>query len=182
MPSCKCLWCDSFIDQNVKVCPECSCLNAEPKVRTRHGTRTGVVLGLLALPLMVSLAFASRLEHSVMDGPSSSTVAAVVAQPVAPQRVVTFANPVEQATWVNGQRSLGLLLGKSSYTAFMSTGAGNVVSLCGTVQGTIGYQTKSGRQRYISVFGRPDGTVLETQDPSFQVLWTRVCKGSGTVA
>jgi hypothetical protein len=180
MASYKCLWCDASIDKNLSVCPECNYENPEQKRRTRHGSRIAVGLAVLVVPLMISLAFAAQREHNEIVAQFSPTAASAVV--VAPQRVVTFADPVQQASWVNGRKSLGQLFGQRSYTAFMSTGAGKVVSLCGSVQGTTGYQSRSGRQRYVSVFGRLDGTVLETQDPSFQVLWARVCKGSGSVA
>jgi hypothetical protein len=175
------MWCEAPINENLSACAECNYQNPKSRPRSRHGRR--VLLSLLVLPLMGSLALAARIEHGVMAAKSPQAVATVAAaRPVQPQPVVSFADPAQEATWVDGQKSLGLMLGETTFTAFMSTGAGNVVSLCGNVKGTTGYQTPSGQRRYISVFGRLDGTVMETQDPSFEVLWNRACRGSSIAA
>jgi len=187
MSSTQCLWCEALISDSLTACPECGCHNPT-RVRTRRARPGRILLAVLALPLMASIAFASQSENgrltikALQTAATSLVAEAPAAVPVAAQPVMAFADPEQKATWVDGRKSLGSLLGHTSFTAFLSTGAGNVVSLCGNVNGTEGYQTASGQQRYISVFGRPDGTVLETDDPSFGVLWDRVCRGSSSNA
>lgn len=55
--------------------------------------------------------------------------------------------------------------------SFVLRSAGQFVTFCGT-------DARSGDgngQHFLSVFGRVADTRLETQDPSFPVLWSRVC-------
>ncbi|WP_419758307.1 hypothetical protein [Acidisoma sp.] len=76
-------------------------------------------------------------------------------------------------------RAVQHALARPGYTSFsgsyVDVAAGHVVSFCGEVAGTSGYNNASGAQRFISVFGQTQSTILESDDASFDVLWTRVC-------
>ena len=90
-----------------------------------------------------------------------------------------YSDPLQRAVWLSGAKAVRQALAQPGYSAFdgsyINLAAGHVMSFCGEVAGTSGYDSANGAQRFISVFGQADSTVLESGDASFDVLWTRVC-------
>jgi len=138
-------------------------------------------LTLVGLSLLIS---GSYVAHSgVLTLPFEQTQLMMVSPvdlPNAPP--ATYSDPLQRAVWVDGVNAVQRALAKPDYTNFgrsyVYVAAGNVVTFCGEVVGTSGYDSASGAQRFVSVFGQTQATMLEGNDPSFQVLWNRVCAQS----
>jgi hypothetical protein len=187
MPLAVCLWCETTVKNGTTVCPECGLRNpvADPKALSggasgkavRRGRR--VLLALLAVPLMLSVAYATGVRGLPLAASAAS--ASQMAMATAPQPSVspTYADPVARSVWIDGMKSVRQALGQPSYENFagsyVNVAAGNVVSFCGEIAGTSGYDSVSGAQRFVSVFGQAGATALEGDDSSFDVLWSRVC-------
>jgi hypothetical protein len=177
-----CLWCEASIKQNAERCAECGLAHpavAAPRVRRAwHGRR--LVAAVLAVPLMLSGAWATTSVQPAM----LPTV--IFPNPVASPAPVSFHDPVQQSVWTEGQSALRRTLGDPTYTgfaaSFVNTSDGRVVSLCGTIAGTSGYDSPTGEERYLSVFGQATETVRQSQDMSFDVLWNRVCRNPNSAA
>ncbi|MBW4023283.1 MAG: hypothetical protein HIU92_09105 [Proteobacteria bacterium] len=143
------------------------------------------------IPLLVCAVLVARFEDmpimpvgGAMAVPSAAALvgAAAGTPPQAappPAPVTAYRDPLKQAVLTDGMRSVRQALNRPGYAAFsgsfVNEAASNVVTLCGEVAGTSGYNSASGRQRFVSVFGQAAATSLEGTDPSFQVLWNRVC-------
>jgi hypothetical protein len=174
-----CLWCDMPVKQGISCCPECGYRNpiAEKHVSRPKPVRR-LLLGLVVLPLMLSGAYAAMLPSRTSIALTNTVqVAAVV-----PQAKIAYVDPVQQAVWADGQRSLVQALGTAGGTtlrhSFLSLSAGHYMTVCGVVAGTNGYASDTGEQRYLSIFGQQSKTLVERQDSaSFGVLWTRLCQG-----
>jgi hypothetical protein len=179
MAAVACLWCEKSLKPRVTVCPECGLQNPAPDLKAtsvkvaRRGWR--VVLSLVAVPLMLSAAYAAGISHRFpLVSEQVATAAPVpVANPLQPP--LTYTDPLQRSVWVSGVKAVQQALAEPSYTdfatSFVHVAAGNVVTFCGEVPNTSGY----GSQRFVSVFGQTQATMLEANDPSFEVLWTRVC-------
>jgi hypothetical protein len=179
MAAIACLWCEKSLKPGVKVCPECGLQNPAPDLKAasarvaRRGWR--VVLALVAVPLMLSATYAAGISHRfpLVSEQAAIPAAAPVVDPLLPPAAYT--DPLQRSVWINGVKAVQQALAQPSYanftTSFVHVAAGNVVSFCGEVPNTSGY----GSQRFVSVFGQTQATMLEANDPSFEVLWTRVC-------
>jgi hypothetical protein len=90
-----------------------------------------------------------------------------------------YSDPLQRSVWIDGVKAVQHVLAQPSYdnfaSSYVSVAAGHVVSLCGEVAGTSDPSDEIGAQRFISVFGQTQATVLEGNDSSFDVLWNRVC-------
>ena len=188
MPLSVCLWCETEVKRGTSVCPECGLhnpignqkrLSAGPSGHAvrRRGRR--VLLALFAVPLMLSVAYATGIHGLPLAAPAAS--ASQVAMATTPQFSApsAYADPVARSVWIDGVKSVRQALGDPGYGNFtgsyVNVAAGHVVSFCGEIASTSGYDSASGAQRFVSVFGQPDATALEGNDSSFDVLWNRVC-------
>jgi hypothetical protein len=190
----ECLWCEAEVKAHRSICPECGLHNPAGKVHTaskvvRRGRR--VLLALFAVPLMLSAAYAAHVGvlplGSVPAGGSAvASPAGVQLADSATVPMPALASPLQQAVWADGVKAVRLALGQPGYvgfqSSFVSVATGNIVSLCGRIPGTSGYASETGEQRFISVFGQAAATTLEGNDPSFGVLWNRVCAGGTSQA
>jgi hypothetical protein len=183
-----CLWCETTLSPGALVCPECGLQSpaGEPKAAlgsetlkvVRRGRRLGLALVFLVMPLMLSAAYAARIGGLTLVSPGVmiATVAPVVD---ALQPPAIYSDPMQREVWIGGMKAVEQVLAKPGTpdidSSYVDVAAGHVVSFCGEVAGTSGYDSASGSQRFVSVFGQAQATTLEGNDPSFDVLWTRVC-------
>jgi hypothetical protein len=182
----ECLWCETQVRPNAKVCRQCGLQspagkpNVESKV-VRRGLR--VVLALFLIPLMLSAAYAARIGAFPLVSGQPETQTVAIADPMP---TPSFASPLQKAVWTDGVRAVRQVLGQPAYVgfqnSFVSLSTGNIVSLCGQLSGTSGYDGTTGERRFISVFGQSASTTLDGADPSFGVLWNRVCSGQTSPA
>ena len=187
MANTTCLWCHSALKPSALVCPECGLERPdgnykETKVATttrEPRRRWRFALAFVVAPLMLSAAYAARVVNIPLV-----TMANTGALPVAPVASAlpppgAYSDPIQRSVWIDGVKAVRLALAEPSYANFsgsyVSVAAGHVVTFCGEVAGTSGYDSETGSQRYISVFGQRQATMLEGSDASFGVLWTRVC-------
>lgn len=171
-----CVWCETTIRADVKFCPECGLESpvltertVAPVVRrqSKIGAR-GIAMALIAVPLMLSAAYAARLNS---DG-GSVKAATFQADAATPPAAVT--DPLQRSVWSSGVKSVQIALNDPQFgqfgNSFVSISDGRIVSFCGTVP-----SSSMGQQRFISIFGQRYSTVMEGTDGSFDVLWNRVC-------
>ncbi len=181
-----CLWCETKVKPGAVACPECGLQNpaGDPKRAPRGGSgkivRRGrrIALALVVMTLMLSVAYAAH--SGVFPLASTETASASDAGVAsAPQPPVIYSDPLQRAVWTNGVKAVQQALGQPDYASFANSyvdvAAGHVVSFCGEVAGTSGYDSASGARRFISVFGQTYSTLVEGNDASFGVLWNRVC-------
>jgi len=136
-------------------------------------------MALLSVPLMLSAAYAERGADLPLPSLGLTAAAPVVAPPPLPSPPAVYTDPLQRSVWVNGVKAVHQMLvtngGAGFSRSYINVAAGDVVSFCGEVAGTSGYYGESGAQRFISIFGQSQSTMLEGNDASFEVLWTRVC-------
>jgi hypothetical protein len=177
-----CLWCEATVRAEALACPECGLQNPAGQVKTstkvvRQGRRA--LIGLVVAPVMLVIAYAAH--SGVVPLVSANAAAPVASQQasLAPMPTPTFTDPLQQAVWTDGVKAVRQALGQPGYAgfqgSFVAVSTGNIVSLCGEVSGTSGYDSPTGAQRFISVFGQAAATTLEGNEMSFDVLWNRVC-------
>jgi hypothetical protein len=139
----------------------------------------GLFLALVVVPLMLSVAYAAKVQalplvDSIISVPAMA--AGGGSEPLPPS---AYVDPIERSVWIDGVKAVQQALGQPNYAnfddSFVNVTAGHVLTLCGDVSGTDGYGSASGAQRFISVFGQAQATTLEGTDASFSVLWNRVC-------
>jgi hypothetical protein len=168
MTSFACMWCETTVSSGTINCPECglhspaAALKAAPTRGSSKVVHRGrrVALAVIAVPLMLSAAYAER-GGSLPLVPLVTAVAVVAPVVSATQPPAAYSDP---------------LPGYSTFAgSYVNVAAGHVVSFCGQVANTAGNDSLSGGQRFISVFGQSQSTTLESNDPSFPVLWNRVC-------
>ena len=180
-----CLWCETSLKPETATCPECGLqcpvgaatpmsLRGSRKT-TRRGWR--VALALVVVPLMLSAAYAER-SGLTLDPTANASPAAVPASDLV-QPPPIYADPLQRAVWINGVMAVRQALAQPADVNFagsyIDVAAGHVVSFCGEVAGTSGYDSANGAQRFVSVFGQSRSTMIEGSDASFEVLWSRVC-------
>jgi hypothetical protein len=184
-----CLWCEATVKADAVSCPDCGLQNPAGKIKTsakvaRQGRRA--LIGLLAIPVMFGMAYAAHMGVLPLVSANAAGAPGTQVARVAPVPAPTFADPLQQAVWTDGVRAVRQALGQPGYGGFQSSvvtvSTGNIVSLCGEVSGTSGYDSPNGEQRFISVFGQAAATTLEGSDPSFGVLWNRVCSQGSSPA
>ena len=192
MADAACLWCETSLKPNSRICPECGLLSpvGDPKPASNRRSKAvsrgwHVALALLAVPLMLSVAYAARTGGLSLVAATGVTAAAgPVANPLQPPAV--YVDPLQRSVWVDGVKAVQQALVQTRNPRFtesyVNVAAGHVVSFCGEVAGTSGYESANGAQRFISVFGQTQATILESNDASFGVLWTRVCAQDQTSA
>jgi hypothetical protein len=175
MISLACLWCETSLRPGTAICPECGLQNpaAEPNAAARassgKGSRRGrrIALSLIVVPVMLSV-----------GSPASASVA-VVTPSTSLQPPAVYADNLRRSVWMDGVKAVQEVLAQPGYagfsTSYINVAAGHVVSFCGEVAGTSGYDSGSGAQRFISIFGQAQSTLVEGNDASFDVLWNRVC-------
>ena len=180
-----CLWCETSLKPETATCPECGLQCPVEAAKTtsmrgsRKATRRGwrVALALVVVPLMLSAAYAER-SGLTLDPTANASPAAVPASDLV-QPPPIYADPLQRAVWINGVMAVRQALAQPAYVNFagsyIDVAAGHVVSFCGEVAGTSGYDSASGAQRFLSVFGQSRSTMIEGSDASFEVLWSRVC-------
>jgi hypothetical protein len=181
-----CLWCETSLKPETATCPECGlqCPAGATKTTSMRGSRRTarrtwpVALALVVVPLMLSAAYAERGGDLALDPTANASPAAVpVSDLVQPPPI--YADPLQRAVWINGVMAVRHALAQPAYVNFagsyIDVAAGHVVSFCGEVAGTSGYDSASGAQRFLSVFGQSRSTMIEGSDASFEVLWSRVC-------
>ncbi|MCB8877581.1 hypothetical protein [Acidisoma silvae] len=168
-----CVWCETVVRADAKVCPECGLESPVLKVETvsqparnrRIGGR-GIALAVLVVPLMLSAAYAARLNTG-----TGSKAAADALSMSAP---ATVTDPLQRAVWTDGVKSVQTALNNPNFDqfsgSFVHASAGRVVAFCGSLP-----SSNLGQQRFVSIFGQRYSTVLEGNDGSFDVLWNRVC-------
>jgi hypothetical protein len=170
-----CMWCETPVRADVKLCPECGLESPVLKAETvmaaaspkrRIGSR-GIALAVAAVPLMLSAAYAAGLK-TVVVGAAPAAVTVSTAAPAA------LTDPLQRAVWTDGVKSVQTALNDPHYNQFsdrfVSVSDGRIVSFCGSMP-----NSDMGQQRFISIFGQRYSTVLEGSDGSFDVLWNRVC-------
>jgi hypothetical protein len=140
---------------------------------------------LVALPLMVSMAYVANISgFGLSSAASANAMAAKVTESLQPPPA--YSDLLRRSVWTDGVKAVQQVLAQPGYTAFatsyINVAAGHVVSFCGQVQGTSGYEYGSGAQRFISIFGQVQSTLLEGNDASFDVLWNRVCAPGSSAA
>lgn len=167
-----CMWCESEIRASSKSCPECGLdhpISAVPATRAKQAARSSrrLFLSLLAVPLMLSVAYAA---HSHFVPAADGAVITASSTPVPPG----VTDPVQRGVWLNGERALRLALANPSFDGFqqsyVQTSAGQLVSFCGTIP--TGSFTG---MRFLSIAGDSARTVIEGRDPGFATLWARLC-------
>ena len=181
-----CLWCETTLRPGTATCPECGlqaptgdASSGAAAVSTSPARRSPrVVLLFIAVPVMLSAAYAAHLGNFPRLPVMSTQPAQIaVANPLQPPAL--YSDPLQRSVWISGVKAVEHALARPGYAGFsgsyIDVAAGHVVSLCGEVAGTSGYNNASGAQRFISIFGQPQSTILESDDASFDVLWTRVC-------
>lgn len=177
-----CMWCESEIRVNCKICPECSLENpvatatlsagARRRKAATRGSRR-LLLAVFAVPLMLSVAYAAHLQILPGSPVDDAAVAApaAVAMPSPPSSVT---DPVQRGVWLNGMRAVRIALASPDFSNFQQSyvrqSAGQLVSLCGTLP-----SGQLSGMRFVSVGGASAQTVIEGRDPSFETLWTRLC-------
>jgi hypothetical protein len=181
-----CLWCETRLRPGIVTCPECGLqipaddMSAAPKDCARTVVKRGrrLVLALVAVPLMLSAAYAARiggfnLVSAQITAPSAASAVAALEPPA------IYSDPLQREVWIGGVKAVEQVLAQPGYASFLGSyvdvAAGHVVSFCGVVTGTSGYDSVSGARRFVSVFGQTQSTTLESDDSSFDVLWARVC-------
>jgi hypothetical protein len=185
-----CLWCETEVKSHTQICPECGLQNPAGVARgtskvVRRGWR--LLLAVLAVPLMLSAAYAAHVGAlPPLVATNATAPEGVQLASTTPIPTPVFADPLQEAVWHDGLKAVRQALGQPGYAgfqgSFVSVAAGRIVSLCGEVAGTSGYDSATGEERFISVFGQAAATTLEGNDQSFGVLWNRVCtQGSGAV-
>jgi hypothetical protein len=177
-----CLWCETTVRADAPTCPECGLQNPAGKVKAavtvvRHGRRA--LWGLVAVPVMLAIAYAAHLGALPLVSADAAAPAATRMVSLASVAMPTFTDPLQQAVWTDGVKAVRQALGQPGYggfqSSFVTVSTGNIVSLCGQIDGTSGYESATGERRFISVFGQTAATTLEGNDTSFDVLWNRVC-------
>jgi len=182
-----CMWCESEIRANCKVCPECSLespvapaaagsgASRRRKAATRGGRR--LLLALVAAPLLLSFAYAAH--YQILPDPLAPVAPTTVAETMPPPPAAVT-DPVQRGVWLNGMRAVRIALAEPDFGGFQQTyirqSAGQLVSLCGTIP-----SGELSGMRFVSVAGDSARTVIEGRDPSFQTLWVRLCGSSDTV-
>jgi hypothetical protein len=186
MISLACLWCETSLRPGTAICPECGLQNpaAEPNAAARassgKGSRRGrrIALSLIVVPVMLSMAYAAHSSVVSVGSPASASVA-VVTPSTSLQPPAVYADNLRRSVWMDGVKAVQEVLAQPGYagfsTSYINVAAGHVVSFCGEVAGTSGYDSGSGAQRFISIFGQAQSTLVEGNDASFDVLWNRVC-------
>ena len=179
-----CVWCETEVKASVRMCPECGLENPVLKAevpakvagggRKRRGRR--FVLAVIAVPLMLSAAYAAQV-HVVASGLVAPFLAVQPVLSAAPAPTLT--DPLQRSVWSDGVKSVQVALNDPNFTqfgdSFVTVSSGRIVSFCGTLPGTAAYGDGMGGQRFISIFGQRQSTVLENGEGSFDVLWSRVC-------
>ena len=186
MTSLACLWCETSLKPGTAICPECQLQNpaAERKSASRAGSgkaaRRGrrFVLSLIVVPVMLSMAYAAHSSVVAVGSPAAASASvATASSPLQPP--VVYSDNLRRSVWMDGVKAVQEVLAQPGYAAFsgsyINVAAGHVVSFCGEVAGTSGYESESGAQRFISIFGQAQSTLVEGNDASFDVLWNRVC-------
>jgi hypothetical protein len=134
---------------------------------------------------MLSAAYAARTGAIPLVS-SQAPAAGGISLATAMQAPASYSDPLQRSVWIAGARAVQQALAQPTYsnfsTSYIDVASGHVVSFCGEVAGTSGFASESGAQRFISVFGQPQATMLEGTDVSFDVLWNRVCARSDTSA
>ncbi|GAB0118590.1 hypothetical protein [Acidisoma sp. 7E03] len=132
------------------------------------------MLSLIAVPLMLSAAFAAHLQLTPQDDAVPAPAAVTAPVQVASALPAGITDPVQRGVWLNGERAVRLALADPSFDGFQQSyvqaSAGQLVSLCGTIP--------SGSfvgMRYVSIAGDTAKTAIEGRDPAFDTLWTRLC-------
>ncbi|MCB8881785.1 hypothetical protein ACELLULO517_16170 [Acidisoma cellulosilytica] len=170
-----CVWCETSVRADAKFCLECGLESPVLKVeaaaqgmrRKRKIGGRGLALAVVAVPLMLSAAYAARVSNvgDAITAPAAKLAAAAPA---------TLADPLQRSVWTDGVKSVQTALNSPNFeqfaNSFVSVSDGRVVSFCGAVP-----SSNLGQQRFVSVFGQRYSTVLEGNDSSFDVLWNRVC-------
>jgi hypothetical protein len=186
MTSFACMWCETTVSSGTINCPECglhspaAALKAAPTRGSSKVVHRGrrVALAVIAVPLMLSAAYAER-GGSLPLVPLVTAVAVVAPVVSATQPPAAYSDPLQRSVWISGAKAVQQALAQPGYSTFagsyVNVAAGHVVSFCGQVANTAGNDSLSGGQRFISVFGQSQSTTLESNDPSFPVLWNRVC-------
>ena len=181
-----CLWCETTLRPGTANCPECglqcptddagSGAAAVSKSSVRRSPR--MALAFIAVPVMLSAAYAAHMGNFphlpvIVTRPAQVRVA----NPLQPPAV--YSDPLQRSVWISGVKAVEHALAQPGYAGFsgsyIDVAAGHVVSFCGEVAGTSGYNNANGARRFISIFGQVQSTILESDDASFGVLWTRVC-------
>jgi hypothetical protein len=179
-----CVWCETEVKASVRMCPECGLENPVLKAeapavaagggRKRRGRR--FLLAFVAVPLMLSAAYAAQVQ-GVTSSLAVPFLAAAPATVTAPAPGLT--DPLQRSVWSDGVKSVRMALTDPNFSqfadSFVSVSTGRIVSFCGALPGTAAYGDGMGGQRFISIFGQRQSTVLENGDGSFDVLWNRVC-------
>jgi hypothetical protein len=173
-----CPWCDVRVKLEISHCPECGLqhpgagVEAEDRHRIFRRPATFALVFLIGIMGLTGGGW-RRIVVLTLDMAPNSPVTAI--SPVIP----TFRDSLQRSVWLSGQDALRLTLKDPKYSGFTKSfivvSAGQVISLCGEVDGTSGFYGADGQERYVSVSGQPNETVLESQDISFAVLWDRVC-------
>lgn len=177
----QCVWCETDVRVDSKVCPECGLQNpvlksdaSDPTEERRRPRSKRMLFGLIAIPFVLSVAYAASGDL-LTGGNSPAVVAVAEAEPVVPN----FHDSLQRAVWTDGMKSVQAALSNPRFASFdasfISVSEGRIVSFCGSLPGTAGYGGDAGAQRFISIFGQHYSTVLENGDGSFDVLWQRVC-------
>lgn len=170
-----CPWCGAIITGRHKICPEC-----------------GVFLTRLSMPNMAPSPPHARSPHSLWllaIVPIIFTIllpAGMLAlrgwnlEPAAQSDQLDATTKPDQ-TWAAGIAALRARIGDqqdiSVTTSSVQISAGHLITLCGRAKvSTMGGGVAT--TRFLAMEGWRRDARLEFQDPSFAVLWTRLCDGS----
>jgi hypothetical protein len=180
-----CLWCETSLKPGTVICRECGLVSPAGDAKAaKRGSREAahrgwlIALVLVAAPLMLSAAYAAGGgDLTLVSAEIGRPAVAPMANPTHPPAM--YSDPLQRSVWIDGVRAVQQVLAQPGYSRFagsyVEVAAGHVVSFCGEVAGTSGYDGANGARRFISVFGQTQSTMLEGNDTSFEVLWTRVC-------
>lgn len=172
-----CPWCGAVIVGRHKECPDCGVLLARlsmPIVAPAPPeARSSKMLWLLAItPLMFSVLLPAGILslHEWTQAP--------VAQANLPDADSALAQG-----WTAGIAGLRAQFGVPRFVSLgrssVYVSAGHLITLCGRAKLKAPADGAVIATRYLSMQGDAGGTKLAFEEPSFDILWTRLCRGDG---
>jgi len=175
-----CPWCSAFVTGSSARCPDCDCACEQPSplvsggavARSAPRSAQGGITPFLFF--MISSLFAVCLSLMLQQMPLPSFGGAAPQHDMAPR----YDDPQMQAVWLRGLGAVRTALNTPAYrgltSAYVQRSAGNVTTLCGTVDGSAGTGAITG-MHFLSISGNASGTMIEGSSYAFPILWARLC-------
>lgn len=176
-----CSWCSALIIGGCARCPGCDFACNQPAERAGSDAAADTPLrsaqGGIAplLFFMMSSLFAVCLSMILQQMPLGSFGDQT---PPIQETAPRYDDPQLQAIWLRGLGAVRTALNGPAYrgftSAFVRRSAGNMTTVCGTVDGSAGTGAIAG-MHFLSISGNAADTMIEGKTSSFPVLWSRLC-------